>query len=161
MDPQGPELRRSLCLSPLFGSAERAVAGAVLGGVVAVAAPPVVLSAVGFIRAGITAASLAAKMMSATANANGSGVPAGSLVATLQSVGAAGLSTSSKILLGSVGSAFRGWFGRSKKAPPSPPEEAEAEEKEPEEKESQVEPPKPPVGSKKHEKQRSCADTPP
>ncbi|XP_027954642.1 interferon alpha-inducible protein 27-like protein 2 [Eumetopias jubatus] len=136
---------------------KRVVACAVLGGVAAVAAPPVVLSAAGFTGAGITASSIAAKMMSATAIANGGGVPAGSLVATLQSVGAAGLSTSSKILLGSVGSAFGGWFGRSKKAPPSPPEEAEAEEKEPEEnepeeKESQVEPPKPPVGSEKHEK---------
>jgi len=119
----------------------------------AVAAVPVVLGAVGFTGAGIAASSLAAKMMSAAAVANGGGVAAGSLVATLQSVGAAGLSTSSNILLGSVGAAFGGWLGSSKKSTSSPPpEEPEAEEKEAEENESQVEPPKPPVGSEKHEK---------
>lgn len=53
----------------------------------AVVSVPLVLSAVGFTGAGITASSLAAKMMSVTAIANGGGVPAGSLVATLQSVG--------------------------------------------------------------------------
>lgn len=52
-----------------------------------VAAVPAVLSAVGFTSAGITASSLAAKMMSISAIANGGGVAAGSLVATLQSVG--------------------------------------------------------------------------
>lgn len=46
-----------------------------------------VLGAIGFTGAGITASSLAAKMMSASAIANGGGVAAGSLVATLQSVG--------------------------------------------------------------------------
>ncbi|XP_034848491.1 interferon alpha-inducible protein 27-like protein 2 isoform X2 [Mirounga leonina] len=132
---------------------QRVAAGAVLGGVAAVAAVPVVLGAVGFTGAGIAASSLAAKMMSAAAVANGGGVAAGSLVATLQSVGAAGLSTSSNILLASVGSVFGGWLGSSKKATSSPPpEEPEAEEKEAEENESQVEPPKPPVGSEKHEK---------
>ncbi|XP_012922217.1 interferon alpha-inducible protein 27-like protein 2B isoform X2 [Heterocephalus glaber] len=63
------------------------VAVAVAGGGLAVVAVPMVLSAVGFTGAGITASSLAAKMMSVTAIANGGGVPAGSLVATLQSVG--------------------------------------------------------------------------
>ncbi|XP_075387751.1 interferon alpha-inducible protein 27, mitochondrial-like [Tenrec ecaudatus] len=53
----------------------------------AVASAPVVLSAVGFTSAGIAVSSLAAKMMSAAAVANGGGVAAGSLVATLQSVG--------------------------------------------------------------------------
>ena len=48
---------------------------------------PAVLGAVGFTGAGIAASSLAAKMMSAAAVANGGGVAAGSLVATLQSVG--------------------------------------------------------------------------
>lgn len=52
-----------------------------------VGAVPVVLGAVGFTGAGITASSLAAKMMSVSAIANGGGVAAGSLVATLQSVG--------------------------------------------------------------------------
>ncbi|CAO2587215.1 Interferon alpha-inducible protein 27-like protein 2A [Lemmus lemmus] len=41
----------------------------------------------GFTGTGIAAASIAAKMMSAAATANGGGVAAGSLVATLQSVG--------------------------------------------------------------------------
>lgn len=56
----------------------------------AVAAVPAVLGAVGFTGAGIAASSLAAKMMSAAAVANGGGVAAGSLVATLQSVGLLG-----------------------------------------------------------------------
>ncbi|KAM9646100.1 interferon alpha-inducible protein 27-like protein 2A [Trichechus inunguis] len=97
------------------------VACAAIGGTVAVAAVPVVLSTVGFTGAGIAASSLAAKMMSAAAIANGGGVAAGSLVATLQSVGAAGLSMSSNILLGSVGSALGAWLGGSKKKPPPPP----------------------------------------
>ncbi|EPQ01458.1 Interferon alpha-inducible protein 27-like protein 2, partial [Myotis brandtii] len=73
---------------------------------VTVGAVPVVLGAVGFTGAGITASSLAAKMMSVSAIANGGGVAAGSLVATLQSVGAAGLSLSSKVILGTTGSAL-------------------------------------------------------
>ncbi|KAM7230556.1 hypothetical protein CapIbe_018046 [Capra ibex] len=77
-----------------------------------VAAVPVVLGAMGFTGAGIAASSIAAKMMSAAAVASGGGVAAGSLVATLQSVDrwAAGLSTSSNILLGSAGSAIGAWL---------------------------------------------------
>ncbi|XP_040112517.1 interferon alpha-inducible protein 27-like protein 2 [Oryx dammah] len=96
-------------------------AAAVIGGALAVAAVPVVLGAMGFTGAGIAASSIAAKMMSAAAVANGGGVAAGSLVATLQSVGAAGLSTSSNILLGSAGSAIGAWLWGSKKKAPSPP----------------------------------------
>lgn len=59
----------------------------VFSAVVAVGAVPAVLGAAGFTSAGIAASSLAAKMMSAAAIANGGGVAAGSLVATLQSVG--------------------------------------------------------------------------
>lgn len=70
-----------------------------------VAAVPPVLSAVGFTGSGIAASSLAAKLMSVSAIANGGGVPAGGLVATLQSAGAAGLSMTSKVLVGSTGSA--------------------------------------------------------
>ncbi|XP_039081749.1 interferon alpha-inducible protein 27-like protein 2A [Hyaena hyaena] len=128
----------------------------------------------GFTGAGIAASSLAAKMMSAAAVANGGGVAAGSLVATLQSVGAAGLSTSSNILLASVGSAFGAWLGGSNeepssppsdepksppdepKSPPdepkSPPNDSEAEGDEPEETESQIEPPNRPLSSEKQEK---------
>ncbi|XP_045671758.1 interferon alpha-inducible protein 27-like protein 2 [Ursus americanus] len=128
-------------------------AGAVVGGVVAVAAVPVLLGAAGFTGAGIAASSLAAKMMSAAAVANGGGVAAGSLVAVLQSVGAAGLSTSSNVLLASVGSALGAFLGGSKKAPSSsPPAEPTAEKKETGENESQIEPPKSPVGSEKQEK---------
>lgn len=79
---------------------------AVLGGAMTVAAVPPMLGAVGFTGTGIAASSLAAKMMSLSAIANGGGVAASSLVATLQSVGAAGLSVSSKVLLGSAGSAL-------------------------------------------------------
>ncbi|XP_060036969.1 interferon alpha-inducible protein 27-like protein 2 isoform X2 [Erinaceus europaeus] len=78
--------------------------------VVTVAAAPVVLGAVGFTGAGIAASSIAASMMSSAAIANGGGVAAGGLVATLQSVGAAGLSTSSNVLLGSAGSALASWL---------------------------------------------------
>lgn len=53
----------------------------------AVASVPLVLGAVGFTSGGIAAGSAAAKMMSATAVANGGGVAAGSTVAVLQSVG--------------------------------------------------------------------------
>ncbi|CAO2587216.1 Interferon alpha-inducible protein 27, mitochondrial [Lemmus lemmus] len=79
---------------------------AAIGGAVAVVAAPAALTFMGFTGSGIAAASIAAKMMSASAIANGGGVAAGSLVATLQSVGAAGLSVSSKVLLGSAGSAL-------------------------------------------------------
>ncbi|XP_045144074.1 interferon alpha-inducible protein 27-like protein 2A [Echinops telfairi] len=102
------------------------VAFAAIGGIVAVASVPVVLGAVGFTSAGIAASSIAAKMMSAAAVANGGGVAAGTLVATLQSVGAAGLSTSSNILLGTAGSAVGAYMGRSKKKPPPPRKEEEA-----------------------------------
>ncbi|XP_057395190.1 interferon alpha-inducible protein 27-like protein 2 isoform X3 [Balaenoptera acutorostrata] len=78
-------------------------AAAVVGGALAVVAVPTVLGAMGFTGAGIAASSLAAKMMSSAAIANGGGVAAGSLVATLQSVGSAGLSLSSRVLLGSAG----------------------------------------------------------
>ncbi|XP_058423885.1 interferon alpha-inducible protein 27, mitochondrial-like [Diceros bicornis minor] len=92
----------ALTVSPL--AAKTAVA--VIGGAVTVGAVPVALGAIGFTGAGIAAGSIAAKMMSAAAIANGGGVAAGSLVATLQSVGAAGLSLSSKVIVGSVGSAL-------------------------------------------------------
>ncbi|XP_016067988.1 PREDICTED: interferon alpha-inducible protein 27-like protein 2 [Miniopterus natalensis] len=91
------------------------VAAAVAGGVVAVGSVPVLLGAMGFTSAGIAASSIAAKMMSAAAIANGGGVASSSLVATLQSVGAAGLSTSSNILLGLTGSSLGAWWGSAKK----------------------------------------------
>ncbi|CAH6850150.1 Ifi27l2b [Phodopus roborovskii] len=83
----------------------RELVSAAVGGALVVVAAPIALGAVGFTAAGIAAGSTAAKMMSAAALANGGGVAAGSLVATLQSVGAAGLSTSSNVILGSIGAA--------------------------------------------------------
>ncbi|XP_071623751.1 interferon alpha-inducible protein 27, mitochondrial-like [Heliangelus exortis] len=64
---------------------------------------PAVVSFMGFTEGGILAGSLAAKMMSATAIANGGAVPAGSIVALLQSIGAAGLSTGANAALASLG----------------------------------------------------------
>ena len=60
---------------------------ALLPTALAVAGAPIILGVVGFTGTGIVAGSIAAKMMSAAAIANGGGVAAGSLVATLQSVG--------------------------------------------------------------------------
>uniref|UniRef100_A0A671EBJ7 Interferon alpha inducible protein 6 n=1 Tax=Rhinolophus ferrumequinum TaxID=59479 RepID=A0A671EBJ7_RHIFE len=62
------------------------------------------LPALGFTGAGIAANSVAASLMSWSAVANGGGVPAGGLVATLQSLGASGGST----LMAKVG-AFLGY----------------------------------------------------
>ncbi|XP_054386437.1 interferon alpha-inducible protein 27-like protein 1 isoform X1 [Pongo abelii] len=93
----------------------RAAVAAVVGGVVAVGTVPVALGAMGFTSVGIAASSLAAKMMSTAAIANGGGVAAGSLVAILQSVGAAGLSVTSKVILGFAGTALGAWLG----SPPS------------------------------------------
>ncbi|XP_054427480.1 interferon alpha-inducible protein 6 [Pteronotus mesoamericanus] len=61
---------------------------AVGGGLLAMALP-----ALGFTVTGIAGNSLAASLMSWSAVANGGGVPAGGLVATLQSLGASGGST--------------------------------------------------------------------
>ncbi|XP_055217340.2 interferon alpha-inducible protein 27-like protein 1 isoform X1 [Gorilla gorilla gorilla] len=93
----------------------RAAVAAVVGGVVAVGTVPVALSAMGFTSVGIAASSIAAKMMSTAAIANGGGVAAGSLVAILQSVGAAELSVTSKVILGFAGTALGAWLG----SPPS------------------------------------------
>nr|XP_015308782.2 interferon alpha-inducible protein 27-like protein 2B [Macaca fascicularis] len=78
---------------------------------VAVGTVPVELGAVGFTSVGIAASSIAAKMTSTVAIANGGGVAAGSLVATLPSVEAAGLSVTSKVILGSAGTALGAWLG--------------------------------------------------
>lgn len=72
---------------------------AVGGGLLAAGLP-----ALGFTGAGIAANSVAASLMSWSAVANGGGVPAGGLVATLQSLGATGGST----LMAKVG-AFLGY----------------------------------------------------
>ncbi|XP_050007322.1 interferon alpha-inducible protein 27-like protein 2A [Alexandromys fortis] len=73
-----------------------------------IGAVPSVLGAVGFTGTGIAASSLAAKMMSLSAIANGGGVfhPISQLLSFVSSTGAAGLSLSSKFLLCSAGSAL-------------------------------------------------------
>lgn len=70
-------------------------------GIAAVAATPVVLGAAGFTAAGVAAGSFGAWMMSLS----GGSVAAGGLVATLQSVGAAGLGTAGTAAVGTAGAA--------------------------------------------------------
>ncbi|XP_076841914.1 interferon alpha-inducible protein 27-like protein 1 [Brachyhypopomus gauderio] len=70
---------------------------------------PLVLTRVGFTAAGVTAGSYAAGMMSSAAVANGGAVAAGSLVAMLQSVGAAGLPTAGTAVVAALG-AVGGWL---------------------------------------------------
>ncbi|XP_029427289.1 interferon alpha-inducible protein 27-like protein 2 isoform X2 [Rhinatrema bivittatum] len=64
---------------------------------------PLVIGMAGFTTVGIAAGSIAAKMMSAAALANGGGVAAGGTVAILQSIGAAGFSIAGKVALGAIG----------------------------------------------------------
>ncbi|XP_053431795.1 interferon alpha-inducible protein 6 [Nycticebus coucang] len=73
----------------------RAMTFMAVGGGLAVAGLP----ALGFAGAGIAAKSVAASLMSWSAILNGGGVPAGGLVATLQSLGAGG----SSVLMGNIG----------------------------------------------------------
>ncbi|XP_038656939.1 interferon alpha-inducible protein 27-like protein 1 [Scyliorhinus canicula] len=76
----------------------------IAGGVgVTLVAAPIVVSAAGFTGAGIAAGSLGAKLMSAAALANGGGVVTGGAVSILQSIGAAGLSATGTVIVGSVG----------------------------------------------------------
>lgn len=83
----------------------RMTIGAALGAGLLHVGIPMAIGALGFTSAGIAAGSVAAKMMSAAAIANGGGVAAGSSVAVLQSIGAAGCSLGTKIGLGTLGSA--------------------------------------------------------
>ena len=77
--------------------------GAVLGGAALVVVAPVVVSVLGFGGGGIVAGSAAASMMSAMAPTVKEG-----LVATLQSVGAAGLGRNGTAALATVGSTIGG-----------------------------------------------------
>ena len=74
---------------------------AAASGIAAVAATPVVLGAAGFTAAGVAAGSFGAWMMSLS----GGSVAAGGLVATLQSVGAAGLGTAGTAAVATAGAA--------------------------------------------------------
>ncbi|XP_069751877.1 interferon alpha-inducible protein 27, mitochondrial-like [Narcine bancroftii] len=73
-------------------------------GVASSLAIPVALGVMGFTTAGIVAGSVASKMMSGAAIANGGSVAAGSLVALFQSIGAAGLSGTATVVTGVAGS---------------------------------------------------------
>ncbi|KAK2518578.1 Ifi27l2 [Columba guinea] len=64
----------------------RMTIGAALGAGLLLVGSPMAIGALGFTSAGIAAGSVAAKMMSAAAIANGGGVAAGSSVAVLQSI---------------------------------------------------------------------------
>ncbi|KAM6045184.1 uncharacterized protein VSU04_013379 isoform 3-T3 [Chlamydotis macqueenii] len=105
VSPPGPSgLRRDtpLSSSPL----RRPTMGVALVGI------PAGICALGFTGAGIAAGSVAAKMMSAAAIANNGAVAAGSTVAVLQSIGAAGLSLGAKVgltsAMGSLGAVIGG-----------------------------------------------------
>uniref|UniRef100_A0A8C5XU31 Interferon alpha inducible protein 27 like 2 n=1 Tax=Microcebus murinus TaxID=30608 RepID=A0A8C5XU31_MICMU len=100
------------------------------------AAVTLVLGSLGFTGSEIAASSTAAKMISPGAMANGGGECLGGLVATLQSVGSAALSLSSKFLLGTAGPIF----GTPSSPPPAGPD---AKEDRPRENVPQVEPRKP------------------
>ncbi|XP_059724505.1 interferon alpha-inducible protein 27-like protein 2A [Haemorhous mexicanus] len=94
------------------GSAIRIVIGATVGAGLALIGLPLGIAALGFTGAGIAAGSVAAKMMSAAAIANGGGVAAGSTVAVLQSIGAAGLPLAAQVGLGSAGAASGAWLSK-------------------------------------------------
>ncbi|XP_012782243.2 interferon alpha-inducible protein 27-like protein 2A [Ochotona princeps] len=87
-----------------------------------------VLGALGFTAGGIAASSIASSMMSAAAVANGGGVAAGSLVATLQSAGAAGLAASTKAILGAAGAGLGALIARITNKDKPPPSEPDVEE---------------------------------
>ncbi|XP_053942390.1 interferon alpha-inducible protein 27-like protein 2 isoform X2 [Cuculus canorus] len=71
---------------------------------ISMAAVPAALYVVGFTKGGIAAGSLAARMMSLSAIANGGRVAAGSLVAIGQSLGAVGLPAAVKTAFVAIGS---------------------------------------------------------
>ncbi|XP_030213428.1 uncharacterized protein LOC115544561 isoform X1 [Gadus morhua] len=102
--PPSTPNKKKLVDSRNMGLLTAAVVGT-LGAGGAVVAAPFVLGAAGFTAAGITAGSWAAGMMSAAAVANGGAVAAGSTVAVLQSLGAAGLGTAATAAVASVGGA--------------------------------------------------------
>ncbi|XP_078476945.1 interferon alpha-inducible protein 27, mitochondrial-like isoform X6 [Lampetra planeri] len=77
-----------------------------LGGVVVVDLTPLAIRAMGFTAEGIVAGSMAAWLMAREAAANGGGVVDGGVVATLQSIGVAGLSIPAKIIVWTAGVAI-------------------------------------------------------
>uniref|UniRef100_A0A1X7T803 Uncharacterized protein n=1 Tax=Amphimedon queenslandica TaxID=400682 RepID=A0A1X7T803_AMPQE len=87
-----------------IGTTIAIVGGGVAAGTAAVVAAPLVVSGLGFTAGGIVANSIGASMMSAWAP-----TAAGGVVATLQSIGAAGLSFMGKLGLAAIiGAVFSG-----------------------------------------------------
>ncbi|KAJ8287514.1 hypothetical protein COCON_G00001730 [Conger conger] len=80
--------------------------GALVGAGTATVAVPLVVGALGFTAAGIASGTIASSMMSGAAIANGGAVAAGTTVAVLQSVGAAGVSTTVSAAASSVAAAI-------------------------------------------------------
>ena len=87
------------CLTHLYCCICRSILGALAGGAVAVAAAPVAAAALGMGAGGIAAGGAGAYLM----GLYGAAVPAGGLVATLQSVGAAGLGYKTAVAAASAG----------------------------------------------------------
>lgn len=83
---------------------ETAIKASLIGGA-AIVGVPVAVGLLGFTAGGIAAGSTAAAMMSSAATAAGGGVVAGGMVATLQSIGAAGLGLGAKVAIGAASTA--------------------------------------------------------
>ncbi|XP_061185439.1 uncharacterized protein LOC133193487 [Saccostrea echinata] len=97
----------------------KVIGGSVVVGGLAVAAAPLALSAAGFSSGGIVAGSLAARLMSMAAIANGGGVAAasaGGWIAALQSAGAAGISATTNAVIGTTAGGLFGLFSGRKKS---------------------------------------------
>ncbi|KAK2826235.1 hypothetical protein Q5P01_020449 [Channa striata] len=80
----------------------------IAGGGATVVLTPAILAQLGFTATGVAAGSIAAKLMSWIAIFYGGGVPAGSVFAFFQSLGAGGLSWLGSGFLASFGAGF-GW----------------------------------------------------
>ncbi|XP_056110883.1 interferon alpha-inducible protein 27, mitochondrial-like isoform X1 [Rhinichthys klamathensis goyatoka] len=77
-------------------------------GVAAVVAVPVIIACLGFTARGIARGSVASSMMSYSAMSNGGGVRAGGVVATLQSIGTAGICIIVVVVIGAIGGTVAG-----------------------------------------------------
>ena len=97
----GDQYKGPLYFAGFWRGAKVLVVGLLVGGAAVVGAP-LALSAVGFSSTGIVAGSIAAKMMSMAAIANGGGVAAGGIIAAAQSAGAAGIGTFTNVLIGTI-----------------------------------------------------------